>query len=131
MIPATGLPPIYLRHQRLDVLDEFHNLVRHEKKLREQPKTYERHELWEREARRRFGPDKRLWRWLCHRCKRTMSAMDYVGVGAPQSQIGFDCVTAFLADDLGCGYRGANHQPGNPITVHVAGQKARMLAFAD
>jgi hypothetical protein len=123
-------PSIILRPSPLDILDDFHNTIRKRRKLREQPKTYDCLELWECEARRRFGAEKRLWRWLCHHCKRTFSTMDYVWAGAPQSAIGVACIGAF-EPLVECSYDGTKLQPGNPITVHFMGQRARMLAFAD
>lgn len=130
-------PPIILRAQALDVLDQLHDDVRRRRKTREQPKTYERIELWERQARRRFGPNKLAWRWRCHQCGTVFSAADYVQAGAPLEQVGVACLGRWEPRVLGpdgqrCVFNGKTPTPANPITVHtVSGHQVRMLAFAD
>ena len=124
------LPPIYLHPEPLHILNDFHDIIRRRWKTRDQPNTFESLALWEREARRRFGPNKLLWRWRCHHCNTSMSASDYLACGAPQSQIGFACIGRFTPF-AGCNHDGKNSVPANPVTVHFGGNRVRMLAFAE
>lgn len=126
----TQLPPIILQARGLDVLEHLHDEVRRRRKLREQPKTYDSVELWEREARRRFGADKRAWAWRCHHCGTAFSAADYLLAGAPQDQIGYACIGRW-EPRVRCTFNGATPVPANPITVRIGDQTARMLAFHD
>lgn len=124
------LPPIILRAQALDVLEQLHDEARRRRKTREQPQTYETMELWEREARRRFGANKLGWQWRCHHCESVFSAADYLVAGAPMSQVGHACLGRW-EPRINCTYNGKLPLPANPVTVRIGGQSVRMLAFND
>lgn len=112
-------------------LNDFHNRVRLRRKLMETANEYDGIPGWEREARRRFGPNKLGWKWTCHHCLTTFSVADYILSGAPQDKIGFACLGIF-EPSVHCSYNGILPLPGNPVTVLMAGGvKMRMLAFAE
>lgn len=126
----SNLPPIVLRAKGLDVLHQLHDEARKRRKTQDQPATYENMELWEREARRRFGPNKLGWKWRCHHCGTVFSAADYLVAQAPPAQVGYACLGVW-EPRVACTFNGQHPLPANPITVHMGHVTARMLAFAD
>jgi hypothetical protein len=57
------------------------------------------------EARKRFGPDNKKWKFQCPHCKTAQSAEDLVAAGVSKDDInkyvGFSCIGRFTKDK-GC-----------------------------
>lgn len=123
-------PPIVVRPKPLDVLADMMNQRRKIHKEREASRDFHGLADWEREGRRRFGPNKARWRWRCHVCDAAYDAGYAVMEGMAQSQIGFDCIGT-VVESHPCNHSGSQ-PPHNPIAVRLpGGVTARMLCFAD
>lgn len=124
--------PIVVKAKPLDVLAELHNDARRRRKVREaQPRDYYGMPDWEREARRRFGPERARWRFRCHHCGTVYDAAAALVRGMPVDQVGFACIGTVEAS-VACNYDGTKPYPINPVTVRLpGGLTARMLMFAE
>lgn len=89
------------------------------------PERYESYEAWLAEGIRRFGPDKRDWRFVCPSCGFEQSVRDYKAASAPLDAVAFSCVgrwreqaiEAFGKGQGPCNYAGGGLFKMNPVTV--------------
>jgi len=82
-------------------------------------------EEWLAEGERRFGTDKRSWKFKCPACGYVASVGDYMEAKAPPEAIAFSCIGRWLPDAreaLGkgpgpCNYAGGGLFKANPVEV--------------
>lgn len=103
-----------------------------------EPLTFE---AWQAEGVRRFGEDKRKWRFVCPACGHVASAMDWVNAGASDS-IAFSCIGRWTGakreaftkagGEGPCDYAGGGLFRLNPVQViDEEGKEHSVFAFAD
>jgi hypothetical protein len=97
---------------------------------------------WEAEGLRRFGEDKKSWKFKCPVCKHVASVQDYLDAKAPEGDIGMACIgrslseqpyRAFGSNPKGakkspCDYAGYGFFQFNP--VEIIGEGVRGFEFA-
>lgn len=98
---------------------------------------------WSLEGEKRYGPDRKKWKFRCPVCGNIASAEDYFSIGAPADAVGFSCIgrwsrscdRAYKFDatkDSGpCDYSGGGLFRLNPITVVHNGEKTQFFDFED
>lgn len=57
------------------------------------------HKDWIADGTKRFGENRRNWRFVCPLCDYEASAQDWLDLGASQGSIGFACVGRWYPDD--------------------------------
>lgn len=71
---------------------------------------------WEIEGEKRFGEDKRDWRFICPRCNTVQTARDLLAAGVSNEDakkyIGFSCVGRFTKE------KGCNWTLGGLFQIH-------------
>jgi hypothetical protein len=99
-------------------------------------------EAWVAEGERRFGPERRNWRFVCPSCGFECTAEEWISAGAPQNSIAFSCVGRWdpgldrAADALTgrrpCNYAGGGLFKLNPTTILdlEGGAPCTLFAFA-
>lgn len=101
--------------------------------------SYTREE-WEAEGERRFGKDKKQWRFRCPVCGVVTSVQEWLDAGA-QDAIAFSCIGRFTesrreafngeSEASGpCNYAGGGLFKLNPVTVE-GHKNSSFFAFAD
>jgi hypothetical protein len=81
------------------------------------------------EARRRFGPDRGSWRFICPVCKHEEPARSWMEVGHPSSA-GFSCIGRWVRR-RGCDYAGGGFFKLNPnIVLWDDGHEMQVMALA-
>lgn len=96
---------------------------------------------WVDEGSRRFGPDKRAWRFVCPACGHVACVQDWIDAGATPLQAAFSCVgrylkrrarDAFARGPGPCNYAGGGLFGLNPVKVRTqSGKIERVFAFAE
>jgi hypothetical protein len=96
---------------------------------------------WRAEAVKRFGPDPRLWQFVCPVCKHVASVKDWEDAGATEGEVAFSCVGRHIAGSreafgrLGvgpCDYAGGGLFRLNPQeVVDEDGKTHHVFAFAE
>lgn len=100
------------------------------------------HAEWLAEGERRFGPDKRQWRFKCPCCGHVATTLDWINAGASAEAIAFSCVgrwsgakrEAFSTTrrEGPCDYAGGGLFRLNPVRVtDEEGKEHDVFAFAD
>lgn len=97
-------------------------------------------EEWEAEGRRRFGPDKWKWRFVCPVCGHVATPEDWRRVGAEEGAVAFSCIGRWLPKSREalppggikrpaspCNYAGGGLFRLNPVLV----DGVQLFAFAD
>jgi hypothetical protein len=98
------------------------------------------YEQWLAEGYRRFGEDRRSWRFVCPVCGHAATPADWLAVGASQGEIAFSCVgrriegakEAFAQGDngKGCTYAGGGLFKLNPVDVLLpTGERSHFFEF--
>jgi len=94
---------------------------------------------WSAEGERRFGADRRQWRFVCPSCGHVASVAEWMGAGAPEGAVAFSCVGRYLPTCSEmcvrpgpCNYAGGGLIGLNPWTVEDQDGKAHdLFAFAE
>jgi len=86
-------------------------------------------EEWVADGERRFGPDKKKWRFVCPVCKRVTSVQEWLDAGAP-AEAAYSCVGRHR-DDVDCDYAGGGFIKLNPVVVDCEGFQTTLFDFAD
>lgn len=93
---------------------------------------------WEREGRRRFGPDPMKWAFVCPSCGIRISLEDYKAAKAPETALGFNCIgryrknpqEAFTGGPGPCNYTSGGLIGISPVEVEIEGKFRPCFAFA-
>lgn len=102
---------------------------------------------WQEEGIKKFGPDKRKWKFKCPVCKTVATVQEYIDLGDKEgATAGFSCIgrlkkktqSAFLGGKKklipgeGCDYAGGSLFQLNPVQILAPSQKVgRMMEFAE
>jgi hypothetical protein len=99
---------------------------------------------WAAEGEKRFGPDKRKWRFTCPSCSHVASVEDWLKAKAPEGAVAFSCVgrqtkasdkNSFKNKGGPCTYAGGGLFRLNPIIVvgdmNGGETEHQLFAFAD
>jgi hypothetical protein len=83
-------------------------------------------EEWEAEGARRFGPNRRAWRFVCPSCTHVASVQEWLDAGATDGEIAFSCIgrrlgangdKTFLKAGGPCNYAGGGLFALNPEEI--------------
>lgn len=101
------------------------------------------YEEWEAEGEKRYGKDKKVWKFKCPNCKFVQTFNDFLKEGATKDEasgmIGFSCIGRVIKGckgELGnktapCNYAGGGLFRFNPITITHDGQEQTYFDFED
>ena len=98
---------------------------------------------WEAEGVRRFGENRKNWKFICPVCGHVASVQDYLDVKADDGDIGIACIGRYSKERIfkafgsnpknikksPCDYAGYGLFQLNPI--EIVGEGVRGFAFAD
>lgn len=92
------------------------------------------HDEWIAEARRRFGSNRKKWKFVCPRCGHVQSVQQLLDANHPERLIAFACIGRSLAETprINRGEGPCLYEDGslNPVTVKYPRITKRMFDFA-
>lgn len=106
------------------------------------------HSAWMQEAKQRFGPDPKAWRFVCPSCAHVASVQDWMDAEAGQGAVAFSCIGRYLDKGASsvataqadfkrgggpCNYTGGGLIGLNPVSVDFedGSQPRPTFEFAD